>query len=81
MSLTKQPKKKISVAISQNNFDKIGKIVTENKDQNVSSVIDYSLDYSLEEIRELFKNPLDMDEELTKRKLEDIKKMKEEKQS
>lgn len=80
MSIIKQPKKKISVAISQHNIDKIDKIIRENPEENTSSVINHSLDISLEEIAELLQYPLKLEEELTKRKLEDIqRKLKEEK--
>lgn len=76
--MSRTPKKKISVAISNSNIEKIDKIIQKNPRENTSSVIDYSLDISLEEISELLKNPIQLEEEILKRKLADIQKIKKE---
>ncbi len=81
MSIQKQPKKKISVAISQINFDKIKRIIKLSPEQNTSSVIDTSLDMSLEEVKDLLKNPVELEKELLKRRLADLNKIKKEKGS
>lgn len=76
MATDKRPKKKISVSISQHNIDKIDKIVERNPEENRSNIIDTSLDLNLEEVAELLKNPLQLEEQLLKLKLKDIERMK-----
>lgn len=76
MSITKTPKKKISVSLSGANIEKIENIIKQNPKETTSSVIDTSLEYSLEEVGELLKKPLELEEALLKRKLEDIQKIK-----
>ena len=56
-----KPKKKISVTISQNNIEKINNIIKENPEETTSSVVDCSLDMSLEEVKELLKNPIELE--------------------
>lgn len=64
MSITKEkPKKKLSVAIKQTNFKKIENIKKKYPSENTSSIIDASLDFSLEEVEELLGKPLDFQEE------------------
>lgn len=65
---------KVSAAIDTENMNKMKIIVKKYKDENYSKIINLALTLTLERIKELIKNPLDLEEELIKRKLEDIKK-------
>jgi len=67
-----KPRKKVNVAISETNFEKIENIKKNNPEQNRSSIIDYSLDMSLEEVKELLKNPVKLEKEILKRRLKDL---------
>lgn len=69
-----KPKKKVSISISEANFDKIENITKDNPEQTRSSVIDYALDMDLEEVKELLKNPIQLEKEILKRRLEDLEK-------
>ena len=73
-----QPKKKLSVSISSHNINKINRILIDNKRETTSSVIDHSLDMSLEEVASLLKNPLDLQKKKLELQIEDIMRMKKE---
>lgn len=73
-------KKKLSVSIDQRNFVKIEDITKRFPQETTSSVINTALDMSLEDVEGLLDNPLELEEELLKRKLEDIQKMKKKKE-
>ena len=70
-------KQKISVSISPRNIEKIDKIKKGNAKETTSSIVDYSLDISLEEIASLLKNPIELEEQILQLRLKDIQKIKE----
>jgi len=74
-------KKKLSVSISQHNFNKIKNIRVKNPTETTSSIIDHSLDLSLEEVKELLKNPVELEKEKLKRALEDLERQEQEEDS
>jgi hypothetical protein len=70
--VAKKNKVKLSVSISEHNVNKIEHIKKIYPEETTSSVIDHSLDMSLEEVKELLKNPINLEKAKLKMALEDL---------